>query len=97
MVQKIYCIFSEKKRNEAMLCIEPSNLFSISEANRNFSNIAKNVDSKNDAVIIKNNKPNQRQHPHQKSSKEGRDSGMDCPDTDFLICREQAIFSLPIY
>ena len=40
-----------------MLCIEPSNLFSISEANRNFSNIAKNVDSKNDAVIIKNNKP----------------------------------------
>ena len=40
-----------------MLCIEPSNLFSISEANRNFSNIAKNVDSKNDTVIIKNNKP----------------------------------------
>lgn len=40
-----------------MLYIEPSNLFSISEANRYFSNIVKNVDSKNDAVIIKNNKP----------------------------------------
>ena len=55
--KKFIAFFLTKKRDEAMLCIEPSNLFSISEANRNFSNIAKNVDSKNDTVIIKNNKP----------------------------------------
>lgn len=39
------------------MLVELRNLFSISEANRNFSNITKQVDEANDVIIIKNNKP----------------------------------------
>ena len=36
-------------------------------------------------------------HLHQRSSKEDRGSGKDCPDTGSLICREPAICVSPIY
>lgn len=39
------------------MLVKLQNLFSISEANRNFSNITKQVDEANDVIIIKNNKP----------------------------------------
>ena len=37
--------------------IDTNNIFSISEANQNFSKIAKVVDKNGNVVILKNNKP----------------------------------------
>ena len=37
--------------------IDTSNIFSISEANQNFSKVAKAVDERGNVVILKNNKP----------------------------------------
>ena len=37
--------------------IDTNNIFSISEANQNFSKIAKAVDKNGSVVILKNNKP----------------------------------------
>lgn len=37
--------------------IDTNNIFSISEANQNFSKIAKAVDKNGNVVILKNNKP----------------------------------------
>ena len=37
--------------------IDTNNIFSISEANQNFSKIAKAVDRNGNVVILKNNKP----------------------------------------
>ena len=37
--------------------IDTENIYSISEANKNFSHIAKEVDKAGSVVIIKNNKP----------------------------------------
>lgn len=37
--------------------IDTNNIFSISEANQNFSKIAKAVDKSGSVVILKNNKP----------------------------------------
>ena len=37
--------------------IDTDNIFSISEANQNFSKIAKAVDKNGNVVILKNNKP----------------------------------------
>ena len=40
-----------------MMKIDTNNIFSISEANQNFSKIAKAVDKNGNVVILKNNKP----------------------------------------
>ena len=37
--------------------IDTNNIFSISEANQNFSKIAKAIDKNGPVVILKNNKP----------------------------------------
>ncbi|MDO4540634.1 MAG: type II toxin-antitoxin system Phd/YefM family antitoxin [Syntrophomonadaceae bacterium] len=39
------------------MMINPDNLVSLSEANRNFSRVARMVDEKGSAIILKNNTP----------------------------------------
>ncbi|EFX54574.1 putative toxin-antitoxin system, antitoxin component, PHD family [Streptococcus sp. C150] len=47
----------DKSREGIMMQINLENLVPISEANQNFSKVARMVDSKGTAVILKNNKP----------------------------------------
>ena len=39
------------------MIVNTNNLFSISEANQNFSRVVRSVDTNGDIVILKNNKP----------------------------------------
>ena len=39
------------------MLIDTNNLFSMTQANQNFSEIARSVDKNSEAVVLKNNKP----------------------------------------
>ena len=39
------------------MIVNTNNLFSISEANQNFSRVVRSVDANGDIIILKNNKP----------------------------------------